>query len=94
MIFPTKYIKSILQKTFVVRTKAWLRPRLLFFYAVLTGLLSLLDESGFSPAVEATFLFRNHKSTSMLEMPLIESDFLILSGFLFIFSTTLKSRSY
>jgi len=46
----------------------------------LVSSLRLLDESGFSPAVEATFLFRNHMGTSMLEMPLIESDFPLLGG--------------
>jgi hypothetical protein len=42
--------------------------------------LRLLDESGFSPAAEAAFLFQNHKGTSMLEMPSIESDFPVLGG--------------
>jgi hypothetical protein len=42
--------------------------------------LRLLDESGFSLLAEAAFLFQNHKGTSMLEMPLIESDFQNLGG--------------
>jgi hypothetical protein len=42
--------------------------------------LRLLDESGFSLLAEAAFLFRNHKGTSMLEMPSIESDFPVLGG--------------
>jgi hypothetical protein len=41
MIFPTKYIKSILQKAFVARTKTWLRPRLLVLYPARTCLLGL-----------------------------------------------------
>jgi hypothetical protein len=43
--------------------------------AFLASSLRLLDESGFSLPAEAAFLFLNHKSTSMLEMPSIESDF-------------------
>jgi hypothetical protein len=48
--------------------------------AFLASRLRLLDESGFGPVVEATFLFRDHKDTSMLEMPSIESDFPVLGG--------------
>jgi hypothetical protein len=48
--------------------------------AFLVPSLRLLDESGFGPAAEATFLFQNHKGTSMLEMPSIESDFPVLGG--------------
>jgi hypothetical protein len=48
--------------------------------AFLAARLRLLDESGLSLAAEATFFFRNHKDTSMLEMPSIESDFQNLGG--------------
>jgi hypothetical protein len=48
--------------------------------AFLAARLRLLDESGLSLAAEATFFFRNHKGTSMLEMPSIESDFPVLGG--------------
>jgi hypothetical protein len=42
--------------------------------------LRLLDESGFGLLAEVTFFFRNHKGTSMLEMPSIESDFPVFGG--------------
>ena len=41
MIAPTKTIKTTLQNIFTARIKAWFRPRLLIFYAILIGLLSL-----------------------------------------------------
>jgi hypothetical protein len=41
MISPVKYVKTTLQKALSARVKAWLRPRLLVFYAILIGLLSL-----------------------------------------------------
>jgi hypothetical protein len=43
--------------------------------AFLVSTLRLLDESGFGLAAEAAFLFQNHKGTSMLKIPSIESDF-------------------
>jgi len=48
--------------------------------AFLASRLRLLDQSGFSLLAEATFIFQYHKSTSMLEMPSIESDFPIFDG--------------
>jgi hypothetical protein len=48
--------------------------------AFLASRLRLLDESGFGLLAEVTFFFRNHKGTSMLEMPSIESDFPVLGG--------------
>jgi hypothetical protein len=48
--------------------------------AFLAPRLRLLDEGGFSPPVEAAFLFRNHQGTSMLEMHSIESDFPVFGG--------------
>ena len=41
MISPVKYVKTPLKKIFAAGVKAWLRPRLLVFYAILIGLLSL-----------------------------------------------------
>jgi 4-amino-4-deoxy-L-arabinose transferase-like glycosyltransferase len=41
MISPTKSVKTTLQKILAARRNAWLRPRLLVFYAILIGLLSL-----------------------------------------------------
>jgi len=46
----------------------------------LVSRLRLLDESGFSPVAEATFLFQTHKGASMPGMPSIESDFPVLGG--------------
>jgi 4-amino-4-deoxy-L-arabinose transferase-like glycosyltransferase len=41
MTSPSKYGGAMFQKIFAARVKAWLRPRWLVFYALLTGLLSL-----------------------------------------------------
>jgi len=55
--------------------------------AFLAARLRLLDESGLSLAAEATFFFRNHKSTSMLEMPQLNQIFRISVGLILIFCT-------
>ena len=41
MIPPVKYVRTTFQKIFAARAKAWLRPRLPVFYAILIGLLSV-----------------------------------------------------
>ena len=41
MISQTKSVKTTVQKILAAKTNAWLRPRLLVFYAILIGLLSL-----------------------------------------------------
>ena len=41
MTSQTKYIRLMSRKILAARVKTWLRPRLLVFYAILTGLLSL-----------------------------------------------------
>jgi hypothetical protein len=49
-------------------------------HAFLVSCLRLFDKSGFSWQAEAAFFSKNHMGTSMLEMPLIESDFPDLGG--------------